>query len=387
MRPDKVGTHYNFIITTLKIVHRCILIVMNKKKIITIISILLVIIILSAGILIALDKITGSNTIDTIKNFIAQSSVTQETTQEIDTTPLEINYETTEAIIYEQSTAITVKSNKEIIPEDENKYHLILTKVGEDQGKKYYLYALEIKNIGVGEANLKPKLKDAAGNVSELNLKITRQDYVLPFGLKEISKWENSSYTADGDSLTAKVNKEYKLIDDYAPTDLKNLNQDYLLYTNTGSIMLRKEAADYLKVMLTDLQKETGKNVVIASGYRSYSEQFKLYVNWVRQLGQEEADKVSARPGFSEHQLGTVIDFIDQETGLVLTNDFETSVAGAWIKANGYKYGYVQSYPESKENLTGYSHEAWHYRYIGIDNAKKVQESGLTLKEWLDQNS
>jgi len=360
---------------------------MNKKTVFNIVTMLIVIIILSVGILFALDKITGSNTLDAITNFISKQSKDDVVVEEkVDTTPIEISFATTDAIIYEQSTSITLKSNKEIEPEDASKYKLILAEVGEIGGKKYYLYALEIKNIGIGEANLKVKLKDKASNLQEVAVKIVRQDFSLPFGLREIVDWENSAYTADGNSFIAKVNKEYKLIDDYAPTDLKNLNQDYLLYTNTGSIFLRQEAADYLKAMLQTMQKDVNKNVVIASGYRSYSEQFKLYANWVRQLGQDEADKVSARPGFSEHQLGTVVDFIDQETGLVLTNDFDNSVAGLWLKNNAQNYGYVQSYPAGKQNATGYSHEAWHYRYVGIDNAKKVIESGLSLKEWLDGN-
>jgi len=357
-----------------------------KNKLVTILVVIALVTFASVAILFVLDKVTGSNTITLLTNLISKSTQPDLPQEIIDTTPLVLSYDTLESIIYESSTAITLKSNKEINPVDTTKYNLVLTKVEEDEsGLKYYLYALEIKNIGVGEANLKAKMKDKAGNEQEVDVKITRNDFSLPFGLKSIPDWENSSYTADGESLTAKVNKEFKLIDDYAPTDLKNLNQDYLLYTNTGSIMLRQEAADYLKAMLTALQKETNKNVVIASGYRSYSEQFSLYVNWVRQLGQEEADKVSARPGFSEHQLGTVIDFIDQETGLVLTNEFEKGTAGAWLKANSYKYGYIQSYPEGKESTTGYLHESWHYRYIGLDNADKVQQEGLTLKEWIDK--
>ncbi len=358
-----------------------------NKKVINILIVVVLIIIVSVGILFALDKVTGSNTFESIQKAIDNlQPKPQEPEEVVDTTPLEISFETKEAIIYEPTTAITLSANKEIEVEDTNKYNLVLTQLGQtDEGKKYYLYALEIKNIGIGEANLAIKIQDKAGNKSVVGVLITREDFTMPFGLKNISKWENSSYTADGDSLNAKVNKEYKLIDDYAPADLKNLNQDYLLYTNTGSIMLRQEAADYLKAMLEAVKKETGKNIVIASGYRSYSEQFSLYVNWVRQLGQDEADKVSARPGFSEHQLGTVVDFIEQESGLSLTNAFDQSTAGRWLLENAYKYGYVQSYPEGKEGTTGYSHEAWHWRYIGIDNAKSLKESGLTLKEWLDK--
>jgi D-alanyl-D-alanine carboxypeptidase len=156
------------------------------------------------------------------------------------------------------------------------------------------------------------------------------------------------------------------------------------LYTNSQGIRLRSEAADNLALMLKDLQKTTGKIAVIASGYRSINDQFKQYVSWVTELGQEEADKVSARPGYSEHSLGTVVDFMSQDSGFTFTNEFDNTIAGKWLLENSYKYGFVQSYPKGKEAITGYNYEAWHYRYIGVENALDLKESNLTLKEWIE---
>lgn len=343
---------------------------------------LVFVVIVGVPIILISDKALGGNTFERAFTRIQEILTPDEEDEEIpiDTTPLEVSSITSVATILEPMTAITVHSNKEIFVDDTEKYSLF--KVGTFENQLWY--ALEIKNLGVGSAVRKIPLHDQAGMTQELEVAITRLDFTLPFGLTELEDWEGAVYTARGDELLAQVNKEHKLIDDYVPIDLKNLNADYLLYTNTGSILLRQEAADYLKLMLEALKKDTGKNVVIASGYRSYDEQYKLYTNWVRQLGQEEADKVSARPGFSEHQLGTVVDFIDEETGLILTNNFGGGTAGKWLSANAANYGYVQSYPAGKESVTGYLQEDWHYRYVGIDNAKAVKESGLTLKEWIE---
>ncbi len=360
------------------------------KKLFKLFLILILILAVGVGILFALDKIFNTNSFEDIQNAINSIIASGQPKEDVpvDTTPLKVDANTTSEVVLEPDTAVTVRTNKEVLVDDNNRTILTFVKkdFNQDTQSDEYWYALQIKNIGIGSATINVDIKDKGGNDEPITLKLNRQAVSLPFGMKTIDPWPNFKYTADGDDLKAQVNKEHKLINDYAPTDLKNLYSDYQLYTNTATIMLRKEAADYLSLMLSDLKKDTGKNAVIASGYRSYNEQYKLYADWVRQLGQDEADKVSARPGFSEHQLGTAVDFIDQESGLTLTNNFQKTKAGKWIFENSYKYGYIQSYLENKEEITGYSHEAWHYRYIGIDNATAVHDSGLTLKEWLEQN-
>jgi LAS superfamily LD-carboxypeptidase LdcB len=351
------------------------------KKGLKIFSVALVMLLVAAaGVILISDKLLGTNSLQAIKESIeSRFTPAEPLVLGVDNTPLEVSYITTDITTYESSTAITLKSNKKISSSNPEKYNLVLVKEQDE-----YVYALEVKNLGVGPSNHSIEVKDEAGNAQVVTLSVAREDFTLPFGLKAIENWPDSVYTVDGDNLLAQVNKQHKLINDYIPEDLKNLNTDYLLYTNTGSILLKKEAADYLKLMLEELKRSTGKNVVIASGYRSFNEQYRLYSGWVRQLGQEEADKVSARPGFSEHQLGTVVDFIEAETGLTLTNDFDNSVAGKWLIENAQNYGFVQSYPEGKESITGYSREAWHYRFIGIDSAKEMKMSGLALKEWIE---
>ena len=100
--------------------------------------------------------------------------------------------------------------------------------------------------------------------------------------------------------------------------------------------------------------------------------------------------KESARAGHSEHQLGTTIDF--RSAGGVRAWDYAdwgTTKAGTWLRKYAWKYGFVMSYPKGKTSVTCYAYEPWHYRYVGRTVAKKVHDSGLTLREylWKQQNA
>ena len=108
---------------------------------------------------------------------------------------------------------------------------------------------------------------------------------------------------------------------------------------------------------------------------------------WVDQLGYNNALKVSARPGHSEHQLGLAIDFKTDQGGVPWAGgDWALTPAGSWMKANAWKFGWVLSYPRNEFSKVCYSYEPWHYRYLGRDLAKKVHESGLTVRQYLWAN-
>ena len=124
-----------------------------------------------------------------------------------------------------------------------------------------------------------------------------------------------------------------------------------------------------------------GINIFAISDYRSYDYQKKVYAGWVSLYG-SEADNISARPGNSEHQLGLAIDVNS------LDYSFGVTAEGKWLRAHCAEYGFVIRYPshESKK-YTGYSYEPWHIRYLGVDTATKVYESGLCLEEYLGVDS
>ena len=136
------------------------------------------------------------------------------------------------------------------------------------------------------------------------------------------------------------------------------------------------EAKAALDKMFADAQKD-GISLWIASGYRSYDRQNTIYNNYVAQDGQAAADRYSARPGHSEHQTGLAFDLNE------LTEAFGSSKQGKWLAENCHKYGFIIRYPQNKEHITGYMYEPWHVRYLGVDVATAIYESGLCLEEYL----
>ncbi len=137
------------------------------------------------------------------------------------------------------------------------------------------------------------------------------------------------------------------------------------------------EAVSAFNEMANDAMLNDNIYLCIVSGFRSYEVQDNLYNYYVSERGVENADRVSARPGHSEHQLGLAFDI----------NTTSSSFAGTpeaiWLDENCWKYGFIIRYPEGKEDITGYAYEPWHIRYIGKDYSKKVFESHLTLEEYL----
>jgi len=123
--------------------------------------------------------------------------------------------------------------------------------------------------------------------------------------------------------------------------------------------------------------KTDGISLWVKSGYRSYIDQQIIYNGYVANDGQANADRYSARPGHSEHQSGLAFDLNS------LSQDFGTTPEGIWLAQNCHKYGFIIRYPKEKEHITGYMYEPWHVRYLGVEKATAVFESGLCLEEYL----
>lgn len=145
-----------------------------------------------------------------------------------------------------------------------------------------------------------------------------------------------------------------------------------------------KEAREAFERMAAEATL-SGYDLVAFSTYRSFDYQNQLYERYVNNDGQEEADRYSARPGYSEHQTGLAFDIGEKlfEEHFARESFGETE-AGKWVAANAHKYGFVMRYPNGKEKITGYMYEPWHFRYIGEDLAPKVYEAGTTLEEYFD---
>lgn len=124
-----------------------------------------------------------------------------------------------------------------------------------------------------------------------------------------------------------------------------------------------------------------GLNIYISSGFRSYASQQAIYSRYVAADGQAAADRYSARPGHSEHQTGLAFDLNS------IDESFGATAEGQWVRDNAHRFGFIVRYPEGKEAVTGYIWEPWHLRYLGVDVATSVHESGLSLEEYLGVTS
>ena len=173
----------------------------------------------------------------------------------------------------------------------------------------------------------------------------------------------------------------YRLPSSYAPRDLTSVSKAGL----TGSGSVRKLLIPDLTAM-AKAARAAGARLAVQSAYRSYSTQVGVFNSWARQLGYAQAIIGSARPGHSEHQLGTVIDFKSYGGGAPWSlggYDWATTKAGRWMMSNAWKYGFVLSYPKNMASQVCYGYEPWHYRYYGRAIAAAIHSSGLTPSYWL----
>lgn len=185
------------------------------------------------------------------------------------------------------------------------------------------------------------------------------------------STWPVNISQQVASSSTVVVNKKHKLPDTYIPSPLVSI----------GGVQLRQDAKSAMDDLLA-AASVAGYSLKILSGYRSYSYQANLYNSYVARDGKIAADTYSARPGFSEHQLGLAGDVGNSNGSCDLETCFGDSAAGKWIASNAQNYGFIVRYPRGKELETGYQYEPWHLRYLGIDIAKSVYSSGETLDQY-----
>ena len=131
--------------------------------------------------------------------------------------------------------------------------------------------------------------------------------------------------------------------------------------------------------------KVAGFEYIAVSGFRSYEYQTTIYNRNVKKDGKSNADRYSARPGYSEHQTGLAFDIGEiGRQDLWLTEQFGETPAGQWLINNAHLYGYILRYQKGKEHITGYIYEPWHYRYVGVEHATAIFNAKTTLEEYLN---
>lgn len=172
------------------------------------------------------------------------------------------------------------------------------------------------------------------------------------------------------------VNKFYHLSADYQPDDLVVVNNKYYYGTNHK---LRKKAYEAFIDMWNAANNEN-IYLIMNSSYRTYESQVKVYDEYKNTKGTSYADKIAARPGYSEHQTGLALDIFSKDN--TTTSNFKGSAAHIWLQENSYCFGFIERYQEGKEDITGFAAEAWHYRYVGVEAATFIYNNNITFEEY-----
>ena len=145
-------------------------------------------------------------------------------------------------------------------------------------------------------------------------------------------------------------------------------------------------AVKYLRDMINAMKKDGNTKIWCQSTYRSVKRQKELYDASVQKYlkqgkKQEEADKLTLeyinKPGGSDHNLGLAVDFNYVDNSFAQTSEYK------WLLKNAENYGFILRYPEDKEDKTKIAYESWHWRYVGAENAKKMNELNMCLEEYI----
>lgn len=173
------------------------------------------------------------------------------------------------------------------------------------------------------------------------------------------------------------VNSENKMPDNYE-VQLDNIDQ---------SRKFDSRAISYLNSMIQNMKSDGAINIWPQSTYRSVETQTELYnkkVQYFKSIGkgEEEAkaltEQVINKPGYSEHNLGLAVDFN------YVKESFKDTKEYVWLIENAEDYGFILRYPKEKESITKVSYEPWHWRFVGIEHAKKINELGMCLEEYIE---
>ena len=176
------------------------------------------------------------------------------------------------------------------------------------------------------------------------------------------------------------INGEHALPDDYDTKVREYLVEIDPQYRNNNYVtQIHKDVYPYITAMVAAAQKD-GVDLRVWSPFRSYAIQNDLFQKQVNRVGgdEEKAATVVARPGTSEHNTGLCADFN------MASDAFESTPMYTWMCENAEDYGFILRYPKDKQHITGVIYESWHWRFVGINNAKLINELGVTLEEFIE---
>ena len=214
----------------------------------------------------------------------------------------------------------------------------------------------------------------------------------MDFAFKtDLSAYEQYMNPEDRDAYLILVNKSNPVDPAYVPENMivvKNTRTD-----GRAKQQMVETAEKALEAMFIELYAAGYTDVTVTSGYRTYSYQERLFNNyqattrqnhpdWSNEQVMEHVMTFSAPPGKSEHQTGLCCDMHNLKKGADVA--FAQKEAYTWLKENCWKFGFIIRFPEDKVDITGYSFEPWHYRFVGRYHANAMRQRGMCLEEYVE---
>lgn len=255
-------------------------------------------------------------------------------------------------------------------------------------GYGYYRYRTLARQSSVQQTTiigLRSTIKELEGNISLTEYERDRLTFTLNESEQKAGELKAQTnqlsetvgnlqkLTTIDPELLKKYSKVYFLNEHYVPSSLADIDTKYI--SGTGrTLQIHGEVWPHLRDLL-DAATRDGVNLRIQSAYRSFGTQASLKAAYKVTYGTTAANRFSAEQGYSEHQLGTTIDFSTAKSAS-LTASFDTTPESKWLIANAHTYGFVLSYPKNNKY---YVYEPWHWRYVGIKLATKLHDDNTHL--------
>lgn len=209
----------------------------------------------------------------------------------------------------------------------------------------------------------------------EKNKKVEISKIIALVNVHATKDWYEINKSTD---LTKKelilVNKVYSLNEDFIPENIEKIGPHYAY----DGVSIKSNVLTAFEE-LCDSAKDSGYTLVSSLGYRSYAEQLDIYSSYKSFNGSREADLAVAHAGNSEHQSGLALEIEPYD---IVVEDADSLEEHKWLVRNAYKFGFILRYPKGKEDITGFEYEPWHFRYVGIDVATKIQKKKITFDEY-----
>ena len=202
--------------------------------------------------------------------------------------------------------------------------------------------------------------------------RIENKYFYLPEAFIDEKKFSEYRLNSNGDIIigTSRIDRLYSIPLNYIPSDLTPIsNQIKAKGYEWRNLRLRKEAKKMFEQMINDASI-SGIHISILSAFRDSKYQSMLYTRAIKRKGLNE--RSVAKPGHSEHQLGTASDLTSDEIYYALSCSFEKTLAYKWLTENSWRYGIFLTYPRLKQRVTGYVYEPWHFRYWGIEHWNEI---------------